>query len=508
MEHCNEDTICKKIFSQDNCTDISFEYTLPDYYPDIRKSVHIFPSVRLSGAYINGDRVQYDMTVSFGFMYRAEDKTLQCAECKSEHSDFISFKKPNAVQADVIPHLQNINVRVADPRRISFKARICADVCVWGTEALCPELCGGVLSDEERQVLTSTVESADVSVSVETGVGVSEDIVIPREYPEAGRVITVYVLPQITHTQAQDGEISFRANVTGIAIYETPPDENGQTGVVFLPLSIPVSRIISASEVSEGCDCSSSMSVYDVTSNVSENAEGERRTLEIDFMYDVRTVCMCDRCVQSVSDMYSTAYETDAEYREVSTEVSMGTSQGSFTVSGGMSEEETSQLDGDIVCAFGKINDTSFSKNGKKLTVQGDLEVTCICRQGDEFGNTSLKIPFKGELDVPHAQEMQIYPLVSSGIVNVSYDGRKYLFTCEIYVRTAVTDKRTFTVLDKLTVTENAARGNASPFTLYYPSSDESAWDIAKKYKISTEALKKANPSLQGARVAVIPYRR
>ena len=39
----------------------------------------------------------------------------------------------------------------------------------------------------------------------------------------------------------------------------------------------------------------------------------------------------------------------------------------------------------------------------------------------------------------------------------------------------------------------------------YYPSENEGAWQIAKKYGISPEELKKANPSLETKRVIVIP---
>ncbi len=505
MEHRNEDMICKKIFTSDNCTDISFEYILPDYFPDIRKSLHIFPSVRLTEAYISNDRVNYSMTVTFGFMYRAEDKTLQCAECKYECSDHISIKNQNAVASDVIPTLQNINLRVVNPRKIVFKARICADICVWGQESFAPEINGNILSESEKQILNVPVQSTDVTVIEDSAVSVSQDITIPSEYPEAERIITIYALPQITQTSAEDGSISFGANITGIVVYSTVDSESGESGISFLPISIPITRTVVQEDISSDCVCNSRMSVYGITGNISENAEGEKRVLEIDLLYDLRILCMCNQQAEAIADMYSTSHESSTVSKNISTETAKGAYRSSFTVSGDLTQEDSEQLNGDIICAFAKESDISFYESGKKLTVQGTLDICCICQQGDEIDSKAFKLPFRGEADIPDIEMRTVYPDVSAGCVNVSYDGEKYYFTCEIYVNALVTENCSYTVLDSISVAENASQRVNSPFTLYYPSSNEGAWQIAKKYGISPEELKKANPSFEAKRVIVIP---
>lgn len=505
MEHRNEDMICKKILTSDNCTDISFEYILPDYFPDIRKSIHVFPSVRLTEAYVSNDRVQYSMTVSFGFMYRAEDKTLQCAECKHECSDHISIKNQNAVSADIIPTLQNVNIRVANPRKIVFKARICADICVWGQESFAPEINGNILSENEKQVLSVPVQSADVTVIEDSAISVSQDIAIPSEYPEADRIITVYALPQITQTESEDGSISFGANITGIIVYSTVSDESGESGVAFLPISIPVTRTVVQEGVSSDCVCNARMSVYGITGNISENAEGEKRVIEIDLLYDLRILCMCNQQAEAIADMYSTSHESNTSSKNISTETAKGAYRSSFTVSGDLTQEDCEQLNGDIISAFAKESDITFSESGKRLTLQGTLDICCICQQGDELDSQTFKLPFKGDMELPDIEMRTVYPEVSVGCANVNYDGEKYYFTCEIYVNALVTENRSYTVLESISVTENVLQTSAAPFTLYYPSENEGAWQIAKKYGISPEELKKANPSLETKRVIVIP---
>ena len=50
-----EGSIIKKNFSGENQTEIMCEYTLPDYFPDIKRVLNVFSSIRPTSVYINGE---------------------------------------------------------------------------------------------------------------------------------------------------------------------------------------------------------------------------------------------------------------------------------------------------------------------------------------------------------------------------------------------------------------------------------------------------------------------
>jgi hypothetical protein len=49
---------------------------------------------------------------------------------------------------------------------------------------------------------------------------------------------------------------------------------------------------------------------------------------------------------------------------------------------------------------------------------------------------------------------------------------------------------------------------DSRPLILYFPTSGESEWQIAKKYKVSRESLKKINSSGNGGTACLIPARK
>ena len=90
-----EGSIIKKNFSGENQTEVVCEYTLPDYFPDIKRILHVFSDVRKTGMYVSDDKIEYEGCVNCSVLYRGEDKSLQCAEFKAEFSDRIQIKGEN-----------------------------------------------------------------------------------------------------------------------------------------------------------------------------------------------------------------------------------------------------------------------------------------------------------------------------------------------------------------------------------------------------------------------------
>lgn len=501
----SETCICKKIFNGAKKTDVSHDHAIADYFPDIKRVLNVFSSIRPTSVYINGDVVEYDGVIYCHVMYQAEDKSLQCVLIKFDYSDSMNIKNENASTADAVLSLENVSVRVLNPRKLSVKARVNGNVTAWGNECLTVKYDGLPLREDEKQAAMTQIESAQISTSQELGIGVSEDITIPPEYPPAERIITFYAIPQITQVTPQNGSILVEGNVTGILIYESTPDENGQTQITLLPVSVGISRTVEHEGVSEGCTCLAQLSVYDITTEITENAEGENRIVETDFLYDIRTTCMCNESVSVSADMYSTSHETSAEYESVVTECAKGTLCGNFTLDCGIPSEASEKISGDVLFSVGNVDTCEMTPAGKKMECKGELLVTSVWKNGDEMGSVRYNVPFKGEFDFPSDGEVMIEGGCACGEIQTRFDGENYSLLTEIYADAVVTEKKESTVLKSINVLDKAVRTSSSPFTLYYPWKNETLWDIAKKYGISAEELKKANENSANTGVMLIP---
>ena len=151
MKKINEESaLIKKAFSKNSRTEVSCEHTLPDYYPDIKRVLHVFPCTRNTEVYISDDKIEYDGYVNCGVLYRGEDKTLQYAEIKTELHDSINADEGGSI-CDLSLEEESVTVRATDPRKLTLKAKIKACADVYAEENTQPVYSGLDVNEENIQ---------------------------------------------------------------------------------------------------------------------------------------------------------------------------------------------------------------------------------------------------------------------------------------------------------------------------------------------------------------------
>ncbi len=486
----SESFICKRNFSGEDQTEVTQEYTLPDYFPDIKRILHVFSDVRKTGMYISDDKIEYDGCVNCGVLYRGEDKSLQCAEFKTEFSDVIPLKGVSADVCDVSLCAKNMTLRALTPRKVSLKSKIEAHTDAWSKENVTPNVHG---TSDERSIesITQSIIFSDTSVCEETGIGVSEDINITESMPAAQKIIYTYITPHTTEARAEDGKILFRGEFKGAVIYESVGDTNE---IHLMPLSIAVSHIIQCEDAKEGSVCIGKINIYDITSTVSENTQGEKRVVEIDFLYDIKVLCNKGESVTAPLDMYAVGHTGRIERKNIKCCKNSSFLKGNFSVNAQLPKEFSENITGDVLMSFGNAQGTSFSMEGGKLVCSGICEVSTVFDGDGEYDSVRSSFPFKGEIDIPDRSFNKAQSvLCNCGDIKLRYDGENYFADTEIYIDSVLCEECSYNVIENITFEKKPNDVKQSVFTLYYPTSDESLWDVAKKYGVSLDFLKSSN---------------
>ena len=86
--------ISMPIMRRDLNSDISEDYTLPDYYPEIRKLLFARPSPLLPAKFISGGRVDLSGVVDYTLVYISAEGKLCSAPLSAEYSlhQFFHFR--------------------------------------------------------------------------------------------------------------------------------------------------------------------------------------------------------------------------------------------------------------------------------------------------------------------------------------------------------------------------------------------------------------------------------
>lgn len=511
----------------------SGEITLPDYIANAEKILFAKAVPALSESSVGGGTVDYRGTVTFTVFFITADGELKSVSFDGDVDGNVSPGIPENTEegtagTDVELLCEPVSCRLMGPRRISAKCRTTADICVTVESQNRPTVAGDRAAAEDGITLQRKSDMTDALCAVrftEEDIRFSDDIELDNTMPPVAEIIrvSVKVIPD-EFKQTSDG-IQLRATALMSILYNT---ENGE--LVSMQKRLPLSEIFDTPEELDGMtdiSCRARAQVSSATAEVAENSFGERKVIELDFVYSVDACCMCDRPTMLTRDIYSTEYKTDAEYRTVQVCRLGKVIQTNFSVNArddfesvaAQARADRSEDGADdnsispavpmrlpraptILFADAEIKSLSadFDEQKSRITVSGTAEVYMIVNDEGTIRGISFTVPIKNELD-GYGIGGRVIPTASAACQAVHgradtssvYADFEVMLTVTAY---AETDEE---LIDKLILDKSAAVDPSSqpPILIYYPHKGESLWSIAKRYSTTVAALREAN-HLQG----------
>ncbi|MGN1096136.1 MAG: hypothetical protein ACI4QR_07075, partial [Eubacteriales bacterium] len=75
----DEKTNCllTKAAEKKDTKEITTEYTLPDYLPDVNRLLRVVARIEEPGKYINGDMIEYDGLICYNVIYATSDGKIK-----------------------------------------------------------------------------------------------------------------------------------------------------------------------------------------------------------------------------------------------------------------------------------------------------------------------------------------------------------------------------------------------------------------------------------------------
>ena len=113
--------------SQSTVTEAGEEFTLPDYYPEVRRVVSTFCRVLPESWYDNGDSVEQGGVVSFTVLYLGDDGSLTAAPLTTDFTAAVQMPKGDERASAVISvdtAAENVTCRATGPRRLALRSRL------------------------------------------------------------------------------------------------------------------------------------------------------------------------------------------------------------------------------------------------------------------------------------------------------------------------------------------------------------------------------------------------
>ncbi len=480
-------TLYVKRFENSVGCDVTEDFSLPDYQPEIRRVIGVRASASADGKYLSGDELEADGGVTYTVLYVGADGAIcQTSQTSSftGHIPLASDDEDRYSAADLILSCSADNVvcRVTAPRKITLSSKVRL----------------GLLSQKPHDVSLKTEAPSGTEVPAvrrKTAQFPSVSMCEIRQTGETGGEIreragmkVVFAWGEVCVSDVRvDRSRGCRAFVKGDG-YMTALMFDPDGGYVTVRARAPIEEEIPLPDMP-----ADSLAKAAVFPNVVmlEVESGDDGAVEWHLEYDLD--CDVMKCVES--EITTDAYLPDSE--EKLTVSTLRAYAPGGAVNGRLTTSASMKIGGDMsyVCSWGSGMIDRCEVSGGRMIMNGSAKITVVKTGGGEVSAEDVMIPLRYECEAidgaADSDDGGLAKRTKVGVTDISVrkDGDSLGITAELAITAATLEEKTVSCATEITsvrVDDRMKKKNV--IRVYVPDKDETEWDVEKKFRLGREA--------------------
>ncbi len=480
---------------------VEFDYTLPDYYPDIFNILRCNLKPKISSYTLSGDKLICDGVVCINILYLSEDSgEINCVEHRYTYSKTIDLPRScEKAMISIIPKTDYCTSRAVSGRRIdvrgavSFKIKVASErICEIITEAAgCGvqlkttpvQYCGKKITAQKQYIVREDIESAETKGVVKSVVNCDAVSVVNECKVIADKVV-----------------IKGEANVKALYITEN----DGKTSFETLEAEIPLSQIVEAEGITEKHICYAQFRVLACDMTVKQSDENGTRIFGCELTVESSLTANCEDTVYPVTDMYSISYESSYSVAQIKTEASARYISQQTTIREKLVPSSPAVSVADCNCELSGI--ACRIKSPEELVVTGTASYQCMVRlENDAPFYIEKSQPFEITVPASGLNENSGYePFLQVSGVSYSMDPDGSIeVRAVVLVSGFLYQSNIIEAVKDISIDKSAEKIKSGdyPLKLYFADENEDIWNIAKRYNTSADAIFSENCDENGERI-------
>lgn len=459
-------------------TEVSGDYILPDYQPEIRRILHVIPTVLPPAKYVGNGNVEWNGTVDYQVFYVGGDGGMYTLSLSSDYGG--QFPMEGAEQVDFNEGItvfattfsEGVSTRVSGPRKLNIRCRLCSKVRAYGQLPLEVQKIG--LQDPatlQRHVCEGSRMQpfggvSDTILCRDEILGVSEDT----------RVISATADALVENTRRESDGLHVGGEVNLCLLLAR---ESGETESLLRKL--PLDAVMEWDASGENC-C-----MRGVVSEIQIQVEEGRLLCEVSVVLEGRSIEEIP--LNYVDDAYSEEQEEECRYGEYRTPVALVCENGNFSQSERIPMGETNIPEGaTIIQSFGNAWFEECRQNEDVYQLCGKSRYVMLCERDGEYHAAEVVLPLRYEIK-GRGEAIDGFDATATVMSSrVRREGDTLCIDTEWSVAADLVGSRTVTVLREIQLGDRIPR-QGSTMTVYYPSKEDTPWSVAKKYHVSVESI-------------------
>lgn len=490
-----------KLCEKSTSCELSNDYVLPDYLPEIRRVLRVSASILPATKYIGGSRAEFCGSLDYRVLYVAQDGKLYSAPLAAEYSLSVPLEIPSSIDlgegiillCDAIP--EGALARVSAPRKLTVKCKISGIARAYGSAVL-DELISGKSVEDGTERLIGSCRSEYVTAGVGDTVELSAEINIASD---SIRVIDSAADLIINEVTAFEGI----AECKGEAIIKLLIcDESSEDEPKLIEQKIPFEDKSEIEGLTTDAECVARGYIGNVNVSVSEssilctlNAYTEITAhTEQSFLY--------------TKDLYSTTNHTECAYKTYTVISPLSCQATNFTQSERIElDEGTSAAGASVIGCLCEPKVSSVAYEAGREVVLGQCRYLITAKKDGEYFCYEESVPFRYEFaarEAHTAAHVQVIPATSTARI----DGKTLSLDSELRVLAELSGECEIETLCEACFGA-AIEKKSSDMIICYPSPDDTLWSVSKRYSvppIKVDGISDPDQKLDGVDYVIVNF--
>lgn len=482
---------------------------VPDIKPDLKQILCMDGK-----AFVSSKEIQIGQGSEDGIRVTGEVllQTIYLPESKEE-SEAISiiqsrlpFKTDWQVSASPMSHLcicanvEKIDYTIINERK--FRAKVTVELML--SEYAEKELqMFDSIRGENLELLKETVKISHVALRKEDSVEISEDLKLKDGSLKPVRILKSDIRVVENHKQITSEKMVINANIMVNILYmgEETIEEDTYSKPAFFQGKTDFTQFILMDQYEDAAMCKVDFNEEEL--EVKINEEGDCFSLKGSVNTSVEVLTNMEK--EMVTDLYHSVKDTTYDFSENQIETVIGTGMTETSAREILNVPEHTQADR-VIYAGGRIKEKKETVEPGRVMVEGIILGEVICLSDDEEKKAfAIKqdIPFRGAMEIPSAQAgMKAESKVE--IKDLWFDkinGKQVEVNVSLQAIAAAIKVSSLKLIKNPCFVENNQSGRPSSMVIYITKKNDSLWKIAKRYKISMDAIREVNQMEEGSAI-------
>ena len=460
--------------------EVSGEYTLPDYQPEIRRLLLVEPTVLPPAKYIGASGAEFNGTVEYQMTYVGADGGLYTAPLSAEYGFSVpleqtgDFDLNEGVVAMASTACEGLTTRVIAPRRLSIRCRLRSHVRAYG-QMLMEERQSGAAEEGSVQRLFAEAQTMRVACGSSERIDLADELTVTGE---DCRVISADAVAFVHEVRPSEGEVEA---VGELLLKLMIGREDGSVEQVTRRL--PFEGAVEMEALGADASCRVSGVVSDLTVNVEEG----KILCEIGLLLEARG--MENHGLRYTSDLYSTERVTDCAYREYDLPVALKCENGNLSQSERIPLSQINFPEGATIAdARGSVRFDNCVRSDGKYILTGESRYWLLCKKEGEYSVCELTLPLRYETEGCEKEPVCFDAIGEVISCRARVEGETLNLDAELSVVADFSGVEPIRALSEASFGEKYdCQGNR--IVVYYPAPEDTPWSVAKKYHVSADTI-------------------